>query len=254
MLSGAVKRTFANSSRAYVKHLLQSAEQPNSYAFTKIPHRSMFIQTQTTPNPNSLKFIPGIKILDHIATYDFNSIDSARISPLARQLFRIEGIIRVFIAPDFISVTKDEDEQSWNILKPDIFAAIMDFFSTDQPVLLDEAELAASTTTINDDDDETTVMIKELLDTRIRPTVMEDGGDIRFVSFEDGILKLALQGSCSGCPSSSVTLKNGIENMMQFYIPEVISVEAVDDEIVEMQKKVFEETDTEIESKSTNDK
>ena len=129
----------------------------------------------------------------------------------------------------------------------DIFACILDLFSRNQPVLLDEAALASSSSVINADDDETTIMIKELLDTRIRPTVMEDGGDIRFVAFEDGIVKLALQGSCSGCPSSSVTLKNGIENMMQFYIPEVLSVEAVDDEIVELQNKVFEEFDKELE-------
>lgn len=208
-----------------------------------LSNRSMFIQTQTTPNPNSMKFVPGIQILDHIGTYDFNSLESARISPLARQLFRIDGVTRVFLAPDFISVTKDDNEQPWNTMKPDIFACIMDFFSSNQPVLLDEATLASSSSTINEDDDETTIMIKELLDTRIRPTVMEDGGDIRFVSFDDGIVKLALQGSCSGCPSSSVTLKNGIENMMQFYIPEVLSVEAVDDEIAEVQNKVFEEFD-----------
>lgn len=215
------------------------------------PARSMFIQTQTTPNPNSIKFIPGIQILDHIGTYDFNSLEAAKISPLARQLFRIEGVTRVFLAPDFISVTKDDNDQAWNIMKPDIFACIMDFFSSNQPVLLDEATLSSNDTAINADDDETTVMIKELLDTRIRPTVMEDGGDIRFVAFEDGIVKLALQGSCSGCPSSSVTLKSGIENMMQFYIPEVIAVEAVDDEIAELQKKVFEDLDQEISNKES---
>lgn len=208
-----------------------------------LPLRGMFIQTQTTPNPNSLKFIPGIKIIDHISTYDFESIESARISPLARQLFKIEGVTRVFIAPDFISITKDDNEQIWNLMKPDIFACIMDFFSSNQPVLLDEAVVTSDSTAINADDDETTIMIKELLDTRIRPTVMEDGGDIRFVSFEEGVVKLALQGSCSGCPSSSVTLKNGIENMMQFYIPEVLSVESVDDEINQLQNKVFEEVD-----------
>ena len=176
-------------------------------------------------------------------THDFDSIESARISPLARQLFKIDGVTRVFIAPDFISVTKDENDMVWNLMKPDIFACIMDFFSSNQPVLLDEASISSDSTSINENDNETTIMIKELLDTRIRPTVMEDGGDIRFVSFEDGIVKLALQGSCSGCPSSSVTLKNGIENMMQFYIPEVISVEAVDDEITKLQNKVFEDLD-----------
>ena len=216
---------------------------PNFQPPSILSHRRMFIQTQTTPNPNSLKFIPGIKILNHMNTHDFDSIESARISPLARQLFKIDGVTRVFIAPDFISVTKDENDMVWNLMKPDIFACIMDFFSSNQPVLLDEASISSDSTSINENDNETTIMIKELLDTRIRPTVMEDGGDIRFVSFEDGIVKLALQGSCSGCPSSSVTLKNGIENMMQFYIPEVISVEAVDDEITKLQNKVFEDLD-----------
>ena len=209
-----------------------------------IQTRNMYIQTQSTPNPNSLKFVPGMKILDHIGTYDFSTPESARVSPLARQLFRIDGVTRVFLAPDFISVTKEEDDMTWSILKPDIFACIMDFFSSNQPILLEEAP-KSSDTEINADDDETVIMIKELLDTRIRPTVMEDGGDIRYVEFDfdSGILKVALQGSCSGCPSSTVTLKNGIENMMQFYIPEVLSVEAVDDEIIKLQNKVFEEID-----------
>ena len=242
---GKMRRVFFQSSVLNCSLLRQATQNGTKKVLHNpliLQNRGMFIQTQTTPNPNSLKFIPGIQILDHIGTYDFSTIESARISPLARQLFRIDGVTRVFLAPDFISVTKDDNEQPWNTMKPDIFACIMDFFSSNQPVLLDEASLD-NTSTINEDDDETTIMIKELLDTRIRPTVMEDGGDIRFVSFEDGIVKLALQGSCSGCPSSSVTLKNGIENMMQFYIPEVLSVEAVDDEIAELQNKVFEEFD-----------
>lgn len=238
-------RTLHNTSRLHYHTLNFNKRQHVSLKFVDtIQTRNMYIQTQSTPNPNSLKFVPGMKILDHIGTYDFSTPESARISPLARQLFRIEGVTRVFLAPDFISVTKEEDGVQWSILKPDIFACIMDFFSSNQPILLEEAPKSTDTE-INADDDETVIMIKELLDTRIRPTVMEDGGDIRYVEFdfESGILKVALQGSCSGCPSSTVTLKNGIENMMQFYIPEVLSVEAVDDEIIKLQNKVFEEVD-----------
>ena len=135
-----------------------------------------------------LKFGPGIQVLDHIGTYDFNSIEASRVSPLARQIFRIDGVTRVFIATDFISVTKDDNEQALNLLKPDIFACLMDFFASNQPVILDDASLGFSDTIINADDDETTIMIKELLDTRSKPTVQEDGGDIRFVSFEGGIV------------------------------------------------------------------
>ncbi|XP_030835102.1 NFU1 iron-sulfur cluster scaffold homolog, mitochondrial isoform X1 [Strongylocentrotus purpuratus] len=190
--------------------------------------RTMFIQTQDTPNPNSLKFLPGVEVLG-TGTKDFPSAMNAHGSPLARQLFRIEGVQGVFFGPDFITVTKmDDDNIDWRVLKPEIYATVMDFFATGVPILTDET--APTDTEIQEDDDETVMMIKELLDTRIRPTVQEDGGDIVYMGFEEGVVKLKLQGACTSCPSSIVTLKHGVQNMLQFYVPEVLSVEAVEDE------------------------
>ncbi|OCT86665.1 NFU1 iron-sulfur cluster scaffold homolog, mitochondrial [Xenopus laevis] len=191
------------------------------------PVRCMFIQTQDTPNPNSVKFIPGRAVLD-ARTMDFPNPASAFCSPLARHLFRIEGVKSVFFGPDFITITKNGEDMDWNLIKPDIFATIMDFFSTGLPVVTDEAprgDPAAS-----EEEDEVVAMIKELLDTRIRPTVQEDGGDVLYKGFQDGIVQLKLQGSCTSCPSSIITLKSGIQNMLQFYIPEVEGVEQVTDE------------------------
>ncbi|GFG29633.1 hypothetical protein Cfor_10453 [Coptotermes formosanus] len=204
-----------------------------------VPRRSMFIQTQETPNPNCLKFIPGVPVLGSGGTMDFPNGQSAYRSPLCKLLFRIEGVKSIFFGPDFITVTKLDEDVEWRILKPEIFATIMDFFASGLPVVT-EAE-PPSDTQITEDDDETVQMIKELLDTRIRPTVQEDGGDIVFMGFEDGIVKLKMQGSCTGCPSSVVTLKNGIQNMLQFYIPEVLGVEQVEDEIQIMTKLEFEQ-------------
>ncbi|BES91812.1 NHypothetical protein1 iron-sulfur cluster scaffold homolog, mitochondrial [Nesidiocoris tenuis] len=200
--------------------------------------RNMFIQTQDTPNPNSLKFLPGTKVLEDRQTMDFPSVTDAYCSPLAKLLFRIEGVKSVFFGPDFITVTKIDDDVEWKLLKPEIFATIMDFFASGLPILNDVKPNADSE--INEDDDETVQMIKELLNTRIRPTVQEDGGDIVFMGFNDGIVKLKLQGSCTNCPSSIVTLKNGIQNMMQFYIPEVVAVEQVEDDMTIMTKYEFE--------------
>ncbi|XP_075391647.1 NFU1 iron-sulfur cluster scaffold homolog, mitochondrial isoform X3 [Tenrec ecaudatus] len=189
------------------------------------PVRSMFIQTQATPNPNSLKFIPGRPVLE-TRTMDFPTPASAFRSPLARQLFRIEGVKSVFLGPDFITVTKQSEELDWNLLKPDIYAAVMDFFASGLPLVTEETASEAG----SEEDDEVVAMIKELLDTRIRPTVQEDGGDVIFRGFEDGIVQLKLQGSCTSCPSSIITLKSGIQNMLQFYIPEVEGVEQVMDD------------------------
>ncbi|XP_040849217.1 NFU1 iron-sulfur cluster scaffold homolog, mitochondrial [Ochotona curzoniae] len=188
--------------------------------------RYMFIQTQDTPNPNSLKFIPGKPVLE-TRTMDFPTPASAFCSPLARQLFRIEGVKSVFFGPDFITVTKDNEELDWNLLKPDIYATIMDFFASGLPLVTEETSSGEAG---SEEDDEVVAMIKELLDTRIRPTVQEDGGDVIFKGFEDGIVQLKLQGSCTNCPSSIITLKNGIQNMLQFYIPEVEGVEQVMDD------------------------
>ncbi|XP_022249630.1 NFU1 iron-sulfur cluster scaffold homolog, mitochondrial-like isoform X2 [Limulus polyphemus] len=157
-----------------LKRVLQLIEKP---PFLQ-PARTMFIQTQDTPNPNSLKFLPGCAVLEK-GTMDFPSAMTAHKSPLARQLFSIEGVKAIFFGPDFITVTKEEDETEWKVLKPDIFATIMDFFASGLPVLTDEPP--PSDTEIQPEDNETVQMIKELLETRIRPVVQEDGGDIIFM-------------------------------------------------------------------------
>ena len=181
----------------------------------------MFIQTEETPNPATLKFLPGRVVMER-GTADFDSVDKTERSPLAQSLFRIEGIARVFLGSDFITVTKT-DTKDWSVLKPQILGLIMEHFSTNRPVILAEAAGEAA----DGEDDEIVTQIKELLDTRVRPAVAQDGGDIIFHSFEDGIVYLHMQGSCSGCPSSTATLKMGIENMLRHYVPEVVEVRPV---------------------------
>lgn len=185
----------------------------------------MFIQTQATPNPLSLMFYPGKPVMES-GSADFPNARSAMNSPLAKTLFGIDGITRVFFGSDFVTVTKSEDA-SWDLLKPEIFAAIMDFFMSGKPLIMDSNTLDSMDTAIHEDDSETVAMIKELLETRIRPAVQDDGGDIEYRGFdpETGIVRLKMQGACSGCPSSSVTLKSGIENMLMHYVPEVKGVE-----------------------------
>nr|XP_057926858.1 NFU1 iron-sulfur cluster scaffold homolog, mitochondrial isoform X1 [Doryrhamphus excisus] len=193
-----------------------------------VPGRGMFVQTQDTPNPNSLKFLPGRIVLES-GTMNFAGPRDAYTSPLARQLFRIDGVKSVFLGPDFITITKADENLEWKVIKPDVFAAIMDFFTSGLPVVNEDAKPSEDTAP-SDEDDEVVAMIKELLDTRIRPTVQEDGGDVVYRGFDDGVVKLKLQGSCTSCPSSIITLKSGIQNMLQFYVPEVESVEQVKDE------------------------
>ncbi|KAG2624750.1 nifU-like protein 4, mitochondrial [Panicum virgatum] len=187
--------------------------------------RTMFIQTQSTPNPQSLMFYPGKPVME-VGSSDFPNARTAMTSPLAKALFAIDGVTRVFFGSDFVTVTKSE-KTSWDYLKPEVFAAIMDFYSSGQPLFLDSNAAAAMDTAIHEDDSEIVAMIKELLETRIRPAVQDDGGDIEYRGFdpETGIVKLKMQGACSGCPSSSVTLKSGIENMLMHYVPEVKGVE-----------------------------
>ena len=207
-----------NGVRSYAKWTKASFLQPQILSHAS--GRSMFIKTQDTPNPSSLKFLPGAKVLEH-GTLDFPTVSSAQKSPLAKLLFRIEGVQGVFFGGDFITVTKvDDDNYEWKVMKPEIFATIMDFFHSGLPIVHDDA-VPSGDTEILEDDDDTVAMIKELLDTRIRPTVQEDGGDIVYMGFDDGVVKLKMQGSCTSCPSSVVTLKNGVQNMLQFYIPEV---------------------------------
>lgn len=200
----------------------QKPSLPSSVLHNSV--RCMFIQTQDTPNPNSLKFLPGRAVLEG-RTMDFPSPASAYCSPLARHLFKVEGVKSVFFGPDFITISKESEETDWNLIKPDIYATIMDFYATGLPVVTEEA--ARPEGVASEDDDEVVAMIKELLDSRIRPTVQEDGGDVIYKGFEDGIVLLRLQGSCTSCPSSIITLKSGIQNMLQFYIPEVEGVEQV---------------------------
>ncbi|KAG2211719.1 hypothetical protein INT47_008816 [Mucor saturninus] len=190
--------------------------------------RTMFIQTEQTPNNDSLKFIPGVPVLGK-GSAEFLDVRASMKSPLAKQLFSIDGVVGVFFGPDFITISKSEGTE-WPLMKPDIYAAIMDHFASGQAIVYDEDDLAANDTAIHPDDSEEVQMIKELLDTRIRPSIQEDGGDIEYCGFEEGIVKLKLKGSCRGCDSSTITLKNGIENMLMHYIPEVQGVEQIIDE------------------------
>lgn len=184
----------------------------------------MFIQTESTPNPSTLKFLPGRDVLG-VGTANFPSVEEARgKSPLAEVLFSVGGITQVFLGADFISVTKDEGRE-WQTLKPQILGSIMDHFTMGAPVMIGEAD------TEHTEDDgghpEVVAQIKELLDERVRPAVAQDGGDIVFRRFEEGVVYLAMQGACAGCPSSTATLKMGIENMLRHYIPEVQAVHPV---------------------------
>ncbi|KAL2249325.1 UNVERIFIED_CONTAM: NifU-like protein 4, mitochondrial [Sesamum indicum] len=318
MLLGAAKTSDFSGLTSLRASLGTSYSQRDNFRGQR---RSMFIQTQSTPNPASLMFYPGKPLMD-TGSADFPNARTAMSSPLAKNLFGIDGLLinplefsscvsilwklssllpiefhgngschgnvcesvqaaemrhftaqvhgcrirlidsrtlslkpaykeyvfknldkrtvnavwsfvtlgagitRVFFGTDFVTVTKSEDS-SWDFLKPEIFAAIMDFYSSEQPLFLDSNTAASMDTAIHEDDSETVAMIKELLETRIRPAVQDDGGDIGFVRFDPdtGIVKLRMQGACSGCPSSSVTLKSGIENMLMHYVPEVKGVE-----------------------------
>ena len=184
----------------------------------------MFIQTEQTPNPSTLKFLPGRVVMEK-GTMDFATAEAANPSPLAKRLFAVEGVERVFLGSDFVTVTKSADKD-WQVLKPSILGGIMEHYTSGEPVL---AEDAGATSGEGDaaDDDEVVAQIKELLDTRIRPAVAQDGGDIVFDRFDDGVVYLHMQGSCSGCPSSTATLKMGIENLLRHYVPEVVEVRSV---------------------------
>lgn len=178
----------------------------------------MFIQTEATPNPSTLKFIPEQTIMGQ-GTANFNDKDSAVRSPLATRLFGVEGVDSIFLGSDFITVTK-EDVQDWQVLKPMVLEALMNHFNSGEEVVKE----AEAVTESEGEDDEIVTQIKELLETRVRPAVAQDGGDIIFHKFEDGIVYLTMMGACSGCPSSGATLKHGIENMLRYYIPEITEV------------------------------
>lgn len=184
----------------------------------------MFIQTENTPNPATIKFIPGLPVMES-GVAEFTDKDHAAHSPLAEKLFAIDGVEGVFYGADFISVTKADGVQ-WQDLKAPVLGAIMQHFSTRQPLFRDGID----PNTMNDDLlDELSKQIKELIDKRVRPAVAMDGGDISFDKFEDGIVFLRMSGACAGCPSSTVTLKNGVETMLRHYVPEVLEVRQVMD-------------------------
>lgn len=186
----------------------------------------MFIQTEATPNPATLKFIPGAPVL-RSGTRDFRDADVAgRESPLAARLFQIDGVTGVFLGGDFISVTKSEGE--WQHLKPALLGAIMEHYMSGAPAVTNETEAGSeSDGGANSEDSEIVVTIKELLDTRVRPAVAQDGGDIVFHGYDDGIVYLHMRGACAGCPSSTATLRHGIENLLRHFVPEVTEVRAV---------------------------
>ena len=186
----------------------------------------MFIQTESTPNPATLKCLPGQTVLE-AGTADFPSADTAGKSPLATRLFAINGVTGVFFGTDFVTVTKAEATE-WDVIKPAILGAIMEHFQSGQPVIDGEGGGASSGHAEHDGPDgEIVSQIKELLDTRVRPAVAQDGGDIVFHGFERGVVYLHMQGACAGCPSSTLTLKMGIENLLRHYIPEVVEVRPV---------------------------
>jgi len=184
----------------------------------------MFIQTEATPNPATLKFIPGKAVLAE-GTADFTDKGEALASPLASRLFDIKGVRGVFLGSDFISVTKGEEE--WQHLKPMILGAIMEHYMSGSPAVAETANDDTGTTSYDPEDEAVVATIKELLETRVRPAVAQDGGDITFSAFREGIVYLHMRGACSGCPSSTATLRHGIENLLRHFCPEVQSVQAV---------------------------
>lgn len=185
----------------------------------------MFIQTENTPNPNTMKFLPGQDVLGDKTAF-FTDSENAKASPLASALFVLKDIRAVFFGGDFITVTKTESSD-WDVLKPQILTTVMEHYQSGLPLMggASTGESGAAEITYSADDQEIVDTIKELIETRVRPAVAQDGGDIVFHSFVEGIVKLEMHGSCSGCPSSTATLKSGIENMLKHYVPQVIAVE-----------------------------
>ncbi len=187
----------------------------------------MFIETEGTPNPATLKFLPGRDVMGARGTADFATAESAVASPLATALFELPGVSRVFLGGDFVTVSKS-DVADWASLKPQVLGAVMEHFVAGRPVLEGAPVSSAAGEEFDPADSEVVEQIKELLDTRVRPAVAGDGGDIVFHGYRDGVVRLHMQGSCSGCPSSGATLKHGIENMLRHYVPEVVAVEQVE--------------------------
>lgn len=185
----------------------------------------MFIQTESTPNPATLKFLPGQEVLP-MGTADFPTPEAGARSPLAARIFSVSGVTGVFLGTDFVTVTKTDDVE-WDHIKPAVLGAVMEHYQSGQPVLEDGTVAASGHAEHTGEDSEIVDQIKELLDTRVRPAVAQDGGDITFHGFDRGVVYLHMQGACAGCPSSTLTLKMGIENLLRHYIPEVLEVRSV---------------------------
>tara|TARA_B100001029_G_C14924617_1_gene374002 strand:+ start:120 stop:683 length:564 start_codon:yes stop_codon:yes gene_type:complete len=185
----------------------------------------MFIQTEITPNPLTLKFIPGRKLLDK-GTAEFKSSKDAESFVLAKRLFNEGYISNVFVGEDFLSITKSQ-EVDWEVIKPNVLSIITDFLTSTEKISIEEKKKENKKIKYNKKEQEIVKQIEELLEQRIKPAVAQDGGDIQFVKFVSGVVFLEMRGACSGCPSSVLTLKSGIENMLKYYVPEIVSVEAV---------------------------
>ncbi len=183
----------------------------------------MFIQTEPTPNPSTIKFVPGKQVLAS-GVHDFKSLDEAGPSPLATRLFEVDGVAGVFLGADFISVTKGDLD--WNLLKPAVMGVIMEHFMSGAPVMDGDVQGDNENEVFDEEDRETVDTIKQLLEEKVRPAVAQDGGDIVFHAYKDGIVYLHMRGACSGCPSSTATLKNGIENLLKHFLPEIKEVRA----------------------------
>jgi len=183
----------------------------------------MFIQTQETPNPNTVKFLPGQPVMDR-GVAEFKSFEEASCSMLAQKIMGLNGVTGVFYGSDFISVTKGDEDIAWEGLNTRVMAAIMDHYMTGFPLFREGMDPRDKADAHDDLDDELVKQIKELIEERVRPQVAMDGGDIVFERFEDGIVYLQMRGACAGCPSSTITLKSGIENMLKHYVPEVVEV------------------------------
>ena len=185
----------------------------------------MFIQTEQTPNPATLKFLPGQTVMSEGVAEFTDPAEAERLSPLASRVFKVGGVAGVYLGGDFVSVTKTANGD-WHLLKPAVLSAIMEHYLSGDPVALEGARLGDGGQAAAEDDP-TVKQIKELIEARVRPAVAQDGGDIVFHGFERGVVYLHLRGACSGCPSSIVTLKNGIENLLKYYVPEEVEVRAI---------------------------
>jgi Fe-S cluster biogenesis protein NfuA len=217
-------------------------------------HRNLYIQTSNTPNDDALKFLPSQDVLgEGSGTIEYLSGREAHSSPLAKKLFAVDGVRSVMFGPDFITVEKDPESQ-WMILKPEIFSILTEHLSAGGPIVMEGTEASADTMP-SEDDSEVVSMIKELIDTRIRPAIQEDGGDIEYRGFTDeGVVLLKLRGACRSCDSSSVTLKNGIESMLMHYVEEVTGVEQILDPEEEISLQEFQKLEQKLKEKEPNNK